>query len=83
VLVSQLAWTVAAMVLIPAGLGVWIDRQLGTTPWAVLVGALIGTVFATIGVTRLILRRYEALAPSAPPDAGRGEDQTLEEDEDA
>ncbi len=62
-LASQLAWTMAFMVLIPAGIGVWIDRRFGTAPWAILAGALAGIVFATIGITRRVLNRYEALAP--------------------
>lgn len=63
---SQLAWTVAFMVLIPAGVGVWIDRHFGTAPWAILAGALAGIVFASIGITRRVLRRYETLAPREP-----------------
>lgn len=63
VLASQLAWTLAFMVLIPAGIGVLIDRHFGTAPWAILAGALAGIVFATIGITRRVLNRYEVLAP--------------------
>lgn len=65
-LAGSLAWTMALMLLIPIGAGLWVDHQFGTTPWATLVGALAGVVFATIGVTRLILNRFERLAPAPP-----------------
>lgn len=65
-LASQLAWTLAFMVLIPAGIGVLIDRHFGTAPWAILAGALAGIVFASIGITRRVLSRYETLAPREP-----------------
>lgn len=78
--VSQLAWIIALAVLIPAGIGLWVDRVFGTTPWAILVGALVGTMAATVGVTRRILRRYEELAPSAPRGHGQVQDQSAEED---
>ncbi|MBK6770405.1 MAG: AtpZ/AtpI family protein [Ardenticatenales bacterium] len=71
-LASQLAWTLAFMVLIPAGVGVLIDRRFGTAPWAILVGALAGIIFATIGITRRVLRHYEALAPREPRPDGDG-----------
>ena len=53
----------AFMWWIPAGIGVCIVRRFGTAPWAILAGALAGIVFATIGITRRVLNRYEALAP--------------------
>ena len=37
--------TVGLELAIPAGVGVWLDRQWGTSPWLVMLGALVG--FAT------------------------------------
>ncbi len=79
--VSQFAWTVAILVLVPAGVGLWLDRVLDTQPWALLIGALVGTILASIGVTRLVLRRYEEIAPSSPGGDDRARDRFAEEDE--
>jgi len=34
----------AASVLLGFGVGYWLDRRLGTTPWLLLVGATLGLV---------------------------------------
>lgn len=37
--------TVAFMMAVPAGVGYWLDEKWGSSPWCVIVGAVIG--FAT------------------------------------
>jgi F0F1-type ATP synthase assembly protein I len=61
--VAELALTVAASLLVPTAIGFAVDQKLGSTPWALLAGALVGIAFATIGLTRIVLKRYERLAP--------------------
>ena len=34
--------TVALMMALPAAAGYWGDRKLGTTPWLVVTGAIVG-----------------------------------------
>jgi ATP synthase protein I len=34
--------TLAASVLVGVGAGYWLDGQLGTSPWLLLAGALLG-----------------------------------------
>jgi hypothetical protein len=69
--VFSLAWTVALLLLVPTVAGVVADRQLGTLPWGTLVGAVVGCLVATGAVTRVILRRYERLAPPDPKEEHR------------
>ncbi|OQA45019.1 MAG: putative F0F1-ATPase [Chloroflexi bacterium ADurb.Bin325] len=61
----QLGWVVAFTVLIPLGLGLWLDRRFGTAPLFVLVGALLGILASTVAAVRLASRTIEAL--SHPP----------------
>ena len=42
VAMSGLGFEFVAAVLLPGGLGWWIDRKAGTSPWIMLVGGLIG-----------------------------------------
>jgi F0F1-type ATP synthase assembly protein I len=37
------------------GLGIWLDRKLGTTPWLTLVGVVIGMTGGFIGFFRTVL----------------------------
>jgi F0F1-type ATP synthase assembly protein I len=34
--------------------GIWLDRQLGTTPWLMLILMVIGIVFATYTIYRTV-----------------------------
>lgn len=58
----QLAWVMAFATLIPLGIGVWLDRQLGTAPLFILIGALVGVVAGTIGTVKIAVRHIEAAA---------------------
>lgn len=73
----QLGWVVALSVLLPLIAGIWLDRQLGTAPLFVLVGALVGIIAGTIGATRVAMRTIEALGrpPEQTPDSGEKEEE--------
>lgn len=43
------ALAVVVLMLLPAGLGYWLDQWMGTQ-WIILVGFLVGTVFAAVGL---------------------------------
>ena len=78
-LMSQLGWTVALAVLVPLGLGLWLDKQLTTTPLFILIGGLLGIVVATIGVVRVTTQSLDQLSEPRRTPAGRADRQ---EDED-
>ncbi len=61
----QLGWAVAFAVLIPLGLGLWLDHQLSTSPLFILIGALLGIVTATVGVVRVAIRAVDRAAERA------------------
>lgn|GEM_PF-5945499 len=70
--VMYLSWMIAIVLLIPTGIGLLIDRWLGSSPWGLVLFALGGTVLATYGVTHMILREYSRIAPpetESPSDA--------------
>jgi F0F1-type ATP synthase assembly protein I len=71
--VLQLGWVFALCTLIPLGLGIWLDRRLGTAPLFILVGALVGIVASTVGAVRIVIRNIEALGKNeaAPPAVGK------------
>lgn len=52
----QLGWVVALSLLIPLGIGLWLDRRMGTTPLFIIVGMLVGVLSATVGTARIALR---------------------------
>jgi F0F1-type ATP synthase assembly protein I len=65
----QMGWIVALSTLVPLGLGVVLDRRLGTAPLFMIIGAAIGIVASTIGAVRIATRTIDALGnrPSAAP----------------
>jgi hypothetical protein len=58
-----LSLIVVLAVLLPGGAGLLFDKTLKTAPWATLIGALGGISVGTMGVVRLVLRRFEQIAP--------------------
>ncbi len=63
------AWIIAlTAVLAPllfasVTLGLLMDRRLGTWPWGVVIGSLIGASVGTLLVARKTLDRFETIAP--------------------
>lgn len=39
--------------VLPAGLGWWLDRRWGTTPWLTVVGAMLGFLTGTLALIQL------------------------------
>jgi F0F1-type ATP synthase assembly protein I len=39
--------------VLPAGLGFWLDRRWGTEPWLLSVGACLGMIVAMVSLVRL------------------------------
>lgn len=54
--------------LVPLGLGVWLDRRLGTGPLFLLVCASIGIVASSISIVRIATRALAVLG--TPSEAG-------------
>jgi F0F1-type ATP synthase assembly protein I len=72
--ILQLAWIAALVLPFLLGLGLWLDRRLGTTPLFVLVGALAGILAATVGAVRIAGREIKALGglPATASVTGEG-----------
>ena len=60
----QLGWVVAFSLLVPLGIGLWLDRKLQTIPLFTIVGMLIGTLAATVGTVRIAMRMMANLDQS-------------------
>lgn len=50
-LALSVGWELASFSLLGVGLGYWLDKRFGSSPWGTLAGALFGIV---IGLYRLI-----------------------------
>ena len=84
----QLAGIVLVFILVPLGVGLWLDRRYHTAPWWMLLGMLIGVAASTIMVVRRAYAAYQALAlelaakqkrgrpASSPPQAGNEKEDT-------
>jgi F0F1-type ATP synthase assembly protein I len=71
-LVINVGWYVALSLVIPAGIGYWLDRPqiFDTHPLYTLVGFGIGTVIAFYGLYRMLRRFYTE-------QKGQGKDKEL------
>ena len=60
-LLLSVGWYVALSLVVPVGIGYWLDRpeMLNKTPWFTLVGLGAGTFIAFFGLIRMLLR-YQA-----------------------
>ena len=56
-----MGWIVALSTLVPLGLGVLLDRRLGTAPLFIIIGAVFGILASTIGAVRIATRTIDAL----------------------
>jgi hypothetical protein len=59
-LISNVGWFVALSLVIPTGIGYWLDRpeRFDTHPLYTLIGFGIGTVIAFYGLYRMLRRFY-------------------------
>lgn len=55
-----------AMVL-PTGLGYWLDTRWGTAPWLVIVGACLGFAAAMLDLMKLAQQLQKPGPKSGPP----------------
>ncbi len=60
-LLLTVGWYVSLSLLIPVGIGYWLDRSemLNKSPLCTLIGLGVGTFFAFYGLIRILLR-YQA-----------------------
>lgn len=49
----HMGWTIAISVTLGAGLGYWLDKQLDTSPWLLIVGSILGIVGGFVELIRL------------------------------
>lgn len=54
-LILDTTWRIAVPVILFAGIGIFVDRNVGTAPFVTLVGVIIGFVFAAILVKKQIV----------------------------
>ena len=57
-LILHLGLVVIASSVIPLALGIWADRRFEMAPWLTLAGTLVGVITASIGIWRVVQRRY-------------------------
>lgn len=53
VLFTGMGWYIAAAIIGPTLLGVWIDGKAGTTPLFLLIGIILGVVVAFYGTYKM------------------------------
>lgn len=56
----NLSWTMLFSLLLPLLAGLWLDKQLDTSPLFLLIGVGLGILAATVGVVRMVLRMFAA-----------------------
>ncbi|MDR0966932.1 MAG: AtpZ/AtpI family protein [Myxococcales bacterium] len=61
------AWQLVAAVLLPTLLGLWLDQKLGTGPWLLLVGILLGIAVGLFGFIRTALATEKSQGNGRPP----------------
>ncbi|MCS7221483.1 MAG: AtpZ/AtpI family protein [Anaerolineae bacterium] len=59
--VLHLSVVVIVLSAIPLALGIWADRRFEMAPWLTLVGMLVGVMAASMGIWRMVQRRYAKL----------------------
>lgn len=74
----QMGGIVALAMLIPLGLGLWLDKRLGTAPLLALAGVIVGILVATIVTVRIASRAIETLG--TVPEIEPGVEEKREED---
>jgi F0F1-type ATP synthase assembly protein I len=89
-LVTQLGFTVVTALVLSLLLGLWLDRQLGTSPLMVLVFSMLGILVGTVGVYRLVTKAINQAVENTPrrqtaerpaePEAEGWEDEDAEKD---
>jgi F0F1-type ATP synthase assembly protein I len=62
----NLSWTMLFSLLLPLLAGIWLDKRLGTAPLFILIGASLGILAATVGVARIAIRTFAAVAGPEP-----------------
>ena len=84
-----MGWIVALSTLIPLGVGVLLDRRLGTAPLFIIIGAAIGILVSTIGAVRVATRTIDAIGrgsttsqPTVPHPTGSHTPEYEDEKED-
>jgi len=61
---------VMMLLAVPALFGAAVDRQLGSAPWALVTGSLLGVSVATFVIISITLRGYDNIAPRGPGEDG-------------
>ena len=77
-LLTQLGWVFAFAVLLPLGIGIWLDHTLHKSPVFFLIGALLGILAGTIGAVRIATRAIQDVEQMHAPktdEAVQKEDQ--------
>jgi F0F1-type ATP synthase assembly protein I len=60
-LVIRLTLTLLAVFFFPLLFAIWLDRQLGTSPFITIFAIIFGTTFGTLAITRQVAGVYNRL----------------------
>lgn len=76
---SSVGIELAVATAIGLGIGYWIDLQLGTYPWLMFVGLLLGVAAGFMGVFRAAKEAQELMGdkkPQPPAETGESKDES-------
>jgi hypothetical protein len=59
--ILRMVWMMALALILPLGIGLWLDHRLGVAPLFVLAGALMGILAATVSAVWVAGGEIEAL----------------------
>ncbi len=56
---TAVGWYIALSLLIPSGIGLWLDKKFNSLPLLTFIGLSLGTIIMIYGVYRM-LRQFQA-----------------------
>ncbi len=80
VLAIRLGGMLILCLLVPSGLGFWLDHRFEKAPLFALIGALLGIILSTISAVRLTAQAIESAGQRAGPETDRSAGRNGKED---
>lgn len=61
--------SISMEMVLPAGLGYWVDSRWGTSPWLLITGAILGLILAMTHLMQLAKRQNRRRSGQSGPNA--------------